>query len=133
MKYAHSLSIVLLAFTVFACSNDSDDNHGDTRAYIPGQACPENLTYDGICDGKNVVFCNNKGVVEVKNCETKCMVKKSYTEPFAECYYECGDVDYKGKCVEGGFNYCNETEGLIHITCDNGKFCGLKGDVYACI
>ena len=133
MRYALSICMVLLALTVLACSNDSDDNHGDARAYVPGQACPENITYDGICDGNKVVFCNNNGVVEVKDCEAKCMVKKSYTPPFAECYYECGNVDFRGICSDDGVTFCSETEGLIHITCENGKSCALKGDVYACI
>ena len=133
MRYVFSLCISLLALTFVACSDGSDDNQADTSTYVAGQACPEHITYNGICDGNKVVYCNNKGVVEVKDCETKCMVKESYTPPFAECYYECGDIDFSGKCSGDGVDFCSETEGLIHFTCDSGQTCDLKGDIYACI
>ena len=132
MKSVLSLCIIILAMGVLSCTNETDDNK-DMPAYTIGQKCPEHITYDGICDGNKAVFCNDDGIVEAVDCENKCMVKKAYTPPFAECYYECGDIDYKGKCVEDGYDYCNESEGLIHITCDSDKTCGLKGDVYSCI
>lgn len=133
MKAVLSFCIIILAMAVLACTNDTDNNNNDMPAYTVGQKCPEQITYNGICDGNKAVFCNNNGVVEEVVCENKCMVKKAYTEPFAECYYECGNVDFKGKCVADGYDYCNESEGLIHITCDSDKTCGLKGDVYSCI
>ena len=132
MKFVLSLCIIMLAMAVLACTNETDNNN-DTPAYTVGQKCPEQITYNGICEGNKAVFCNNNGIVEEVVCDNKCMVKKAYFEPFAECYYECGNVDFKGKCVAGGYDYCNVTEGLIHITCDNGKSCGLKDDVYSCI
>ena len=132
MKFNLSLCIIVLAIAGTACTNENDNSH-DIPVYTVGQSCPEEITYDGICDGNKAVFCNNNGVVEEVICEDKCMVKNAYTEPFAECYYECGSIDYKGKCVGGGYDYCHETEGLIHITCEPDKTCGLKDDVYSCI
>ncbi len=137
MKSILSLCITVLAISVTACAdetdNNSNDNNNNKPVYTVGQKCPEQITYNGICDNNKAVFCNNNGVVEEVVCKNKCMVKTAYTEPFAECYYECGDVDFKGKCVADGYDYCHETDGLIHITCDSTKTCGLKGDVYACI
>ena len=132
MKYGLILCIMALATAVMACTNETD-NHQDLTDYTVGQKCPKQITYNGICDGNKVVFCNNNGTVEEIVCENKCLVKNAYLEPFAECYYECGDLDFKGKCVDDGFNYCHGTEGIIHITCDDGKTCGLKGDAYDCI
>lgn len=108
--------------------------NNEVPSYTVGQKCPKEITYDGICDGKNVVFCSND-VVEVLPCDTQCMVKESYTIPFAECYYECGDIDYKGECRENGYDYCAQNgEGLIHITCTNGQTCKKAGDGnYACL
>ena len=131
MKSVLSLCIIILAMFFLSCTNETDDNN-DMPAYAIGQKCPEHITYNGICDGNKAVFCNHNGVVEEVVCENKCMVKKTYTEPFAECYYECGDIDYKGKCEEDGYIYCDETEGIIHITCDSDKTCVLSGGVYAC-
>ena len=131
MKSVLSLYITVLAILFLACTNDSDSHK--TPLYTIGQKCPEEITYDGICDENKAVFCNKNGMVEAENCENKCMIKEAYTEPFAECYYECGNLDYRGQCVEGGYDYCDETEGIIHITCEAGKICGLQGDVYSCI
>ena len=128
MRFTFSLCLAILIITVLACSNESDDNN----SYVVGQKCPDHITYDGICDGNKVIYCNN-GVVKEDTCETECMIKESYTTPFAECYYECGDIDYRGKCASNGYDYCSKTEGLIHITCSGEKTCALKGDVYDCI
>ena len=123
----------LFALAGIGCGGGHADHDDDTPSYIVGQNCPEQITYDGICDGNKVVYWKKNGLVQEEVCEIQCMIKQSYTTPFAECYYECGDLDFRGKCAGNGYDYCNETEGLIHITCDGGKNCGLKGDVYACI
>ena len=122
-----------LTITVLTTSVGCYDDNTDTSSYTVGKKCPEHITYDGICDGNKVIFCNNNGIVEEDICTTQCMIKKAYTDPFAECYHECGDIDFRGKCTSDGYDYCHETEGLIHITCSNGETCGLKGDVYTCI
>lgn len=124
---------VLVSLSALVLIGCGGGRHDDAPAYIVGQNCPEEITYDGICDGNKVVFCDNHGVVQEENCEIQCMVKQSYTIPFAECYYECGSIDFRGECAGDGYNYCHETEGLIQITCDGGKSCGLKGGVYACL
>ena len=133
MKSSLFLCISLLTRTVLTTSIGCSDDNTDTSSYTVGQTCPDHITYDGICDGNKVIFCNKNGVVEEDICTSKCMIKKAYTNPFAECYYECGDIDLRGKCAGDGYDYCHETEGLIHITCSNTETCGLKGDVYACI
>ena len=104
----------------------------DVPSYTVGQKCPDEITYDGICDGNKVVYCK-KGIVQEQLCDTKCMVKNSYTIPFAECFYECGQTTFEGECMDDGYDFCSETEGLIHITCGQGETCGLKEGVYACL
>ena len=133
VKSIHSFYMVILSLAGSAASIGCGDPSTDTPSYTVGQKCPEHITYDGICDGNKVIYCNNDGVIEEEICATQCMVKEAYTNPFAECYYECGNIDFQGICAGDGYNYCHETEGLIHITCDSGQTCGLKGDVYACI
>lgn len=124
---------IFLAVSCMACTNDTDNNTNDMPAYTVGQKCPEQITYNGICDHNKVVFCNKNGVIEENVCKSTCMIKEAYIEPFAECYYECGNIDYKGICTEDGLDYCDKTEGLIHFTCEAGKTCGLKNDLYSCI
>lgn len=120
------------------CGTRSDGQidciENDVPSYTVGKKCPDDITYDGICDGNIVVFCND-GIVAAEDCgSSKCMIKEAYTEPFAECFIECGDVDYVGICNKDGYDYCNSNEGLIHITCENGKSCQMtKDNLYSCI
>ena len=60
MKSALSLCITVLALCVLACTNETDNNN-DMPVYSVGQKCPEQITYDGICDGNKAVFCNDRG------------------------------------------------------------------------
>lgn len=110
-----------------SCENGCSVKNG-----IAGCKCG-NITSDGICKEKELIYCMDNNQLTSAICENGCVAPAG---SYADCFKPCGTVPRDGICVDDKtLKFCDDNYGLIERKCiencvSGGGFSNCLNDRY---
>ena len=122
LKYCGSDNKLVVNDCDIACGEVVDEEEGNYWACLDCSYIQDL----GICTDDGLVYCEDDEPVYL-SCDNGCKVAST---EFAYCFEPCGDVDARGVCAEDNstVQYCDSTNMLITMYCNEGSTCGEVQD-----